>query len=213
MKNGFLYFLFFDRVYLVARCALLPLILALCFFRVGIGIWIFFAVLFFIDLALVWMSVLLPAPRDKHMYRYIDEYEAEFNQTVRLGCADRGSIEATSLKAFSTNEQMMVGCRIGSQMIFTRLVMLASVRSKRGLELFIDSESLLRANDTKKQEIKIESPSDLVVSAKTFDTDFNIVEVVLTYREERIVFLAKNDYYLRSFIESLEKELVITEVK
>lgn len=211
MKNGFLYFLFFDRVYLVARCALLPLVCALCSFEIGSGIWILCAVLFFIDLALVWMSVLLPAPKDKHMYRYIDEYECNFNHNVRLGCANRGSIEVTSIKAFSTNERMIVGSRVGSQVIFTRLVMLASVKSKSGLELFVESESLLRANDTKKQEIKIESPEDLTVLAKEFDEEFNIVEVTLAYHGDVVVFCVKNDYYLRRFIESLEKELVISE--
>lgn len=201
MKHGIVWFFHLDRVIVGVRIALIPLFLAGMQVRIlGVLfpiIWATFGVCAVISL----LTLFVLTPSGKSMERFIETYESEFGDRVKLHFSEKHrQVTVLKQRCYADGRIRRV---LHNRVIYGTLVMLAVVTTADGKWIVKETKALTDNSPRKTETYRIDDPAQIHIET-TPDGDDRNARLVIRGGEVVIDVLTYDDYHLRDLIASLK---------
>lgn len=198
MRFGVIWFLHLDKLLQSFKFFLIPSFIIGFVTTVGSPIFLVSWALFGICGLLALFTLFIRPPSNARMEAFITKYETEFKEKRLNEFRNHSKAEVKTLTCFADINQIKFTHALGRNVVHTRMVVLAFVRTKDELWLVVDEKSLLSKRPAETKRYRIENIKDIKFDQIPVGEDE--MNLVIQVQNDTLNLFVRSDYHLREFI-------------
>lgn len=198
MRFGIIWFWHLDKLLQSFKFFIIPFFILGFVTTVGSPIFLASWALFGICGLLALVTLFIRPPSNARMEAFISKYETEFKEKRANEFQKHSKVEVQTLTCFADINQIKFTHALGRNVVHTRLVMLAFVRTKDELWLVVDEKSLLSKRSAETKRYRLDNVKDVQFDQSPVDDDE--MNLVIQIQNDTLNLFVRSDYHLRDFI-------------
>ncbi|MBR3894443.1 MAG: hypothetical protein IKJ35_04775 [Clostridia bacterium] len=198
MRFGIIWFLHLDKLLQSFKFFIIPFFILGFVTTVGSPIFLASWALFGICGLLALFTLFIRPPSSARMEAFITKYETEIKEKRANEFRKYSQVEVQTLTCFSNANNIKLTHALGRNVVHTRLVMLAFVRTKDELWLVVDEKSLLSKRPAETKRYRIENVKEIKFDQTPVDEDE--MNLVIQVQNDTLNLFVRSDYHMREFI-------------
>ncbi len=216
MKWGFMFFTYLERVIVITRISIIPLIIAV--FLVpwnsnqtnamiqGNSGDMLMIVLGLLILAVVISLITLPihAPNSAKMARFIAKYELDFEDRLKEQFAKKRQVKIQLLKGYSYGNGLRLMRKVEGYEVLPYLVLVAVVSTTDGTWFVSETKSLMSTKPCERVDFYVEDAARFDLQEAPHNSNRWFKQLYIRYGESAVEIFAKDDYHYRGLIDVIK---------
>ena len=198
MKNGFLFFLNFGNITMVARFLFVLTIIGMINFSVtDVMFWVCAAVC-----AVAFVLCLIPAPKDKHVMYAMQFFYEDFDKVlnVKFGVVNMEAVRY--VKGFRQYGKMVLKRYIANKAVYPHPLIFATNRVHNDTFVYIGEQTLMSAKEPTYVKCNIKDEG-FEIRGEISSENERVAYITVKCKEypEGVTIIVENDFHYRSFLD------------